>query len=171
MIFVTVGNATQGFHRLLNAVDRLAGEGLLKGDEVLIQAGKSAGFRSSRCKVVDFLAVERFVEAIREADLVICHAGAGTLFHIFQSGKVPVVMPRRKLYGEHVDDHQLELAEALAQEGRIIQAYEPQDLSDAVTEARARKAKGIPPSPSRMLSLVAQAIEELMAQKAKPTAE
>jgi beta-1,4-N-acetylglucosaminyltransferase len=161
LVFVTVGNATQGFKRLLETVDRLAGEGFFKGEVVLIQSGNNPDFRPFRCKHEPFLSMEEFQARIREADLIISHAGAGTLFHVLQAGKVPVVMPRRKKYGEHVDNHQVELVKALAAEGRMIPAYEPQDLPRAITEARQRNMQPIPLPPSRMIQLVAQAIDEL----------
>ena len=41
-MFVTVGNATQGFARLLQAVDAAAGEGFFEGEPVLIQTGKQS---------------------------------------------------------------------------------------------------------------------------------
>jgi exopolysaccharide biosynthesis glucuronosyltransferase PssE len=160
MIFVTIGNATQKFRRLLEAIDNMAGKGILKDDEVIIQSGNDRDFRASHCKQQDFLSPERFAELIREAEVIICHGGAGTLYHVFQAGKVPVVMPRRKKYGEHVDD-QLALVKALAAEARIIPAYEPEELPKAIAEARSGKASPISRPPSRMLSLVAAAIQEL----------
>jgi len=161
LIFVTIGNATQGFHRLLEAVDRLAGRGFFIGESVLIQAGNARDFSSMHCQQADFLGMTEFVETIRLANVVICHAGAGTLFHCFQAGKVPVVMPRRKEYGEHVDDHQVELAEALQQDGRAILVCDAADLANGILEAKQRNTEQLLPSSSRMLSLVAQAIEDL----------
>ncbi len=160
MIFVTVGNATQGFPRLLEGVDRLAGKGFFHDESVLIQSGNSTGFRAAHCNQVDFLPLDRYIELIERAETVVCHGGAGTLFHAFRAGKVPVVMPRRTKYGEHVDD-QLELVEALAAEGRVIPAYEPENLPCAMTEARRRRTQPVPPPPSRMLELVARAIYEV----------
>jgi UDP-N-acetylglucosamine transferase subunit ALG13 len=170
VIFVTVGNATQGFGRLLNAVDRMAGEGAFGKEIVFIQSGNNPGFRTSHCKHEPFLDMANFETKIQEADLVISHAGAGTLFHVFQAGKLSVVMPRRKKYGEHVDDHQIELVEALAAEGRIIPAYEPEDLPNAIEKAfaenRRRKGSGVrsEEKKSPMLELVAKAIENLMSK-------
>jgi UDP-N-acetylglucosamine transferase subunit ALG13 len=74
-------------------------------------------------------------------------------------------MPRRRKYGEVVDDHQDELVQALCLEGRVIPAYEPQDLPNAIAEARRRNAQPVPPPPSRMLDRVAQAIEEFLNQR------
>ena len=165
MIFVTVGNATQGFGRLLKTVDQLAADGFFKGDEVLIQAGNNPGFQALNCKQEGFLSMDQFSGMISKAALVISHAGAGTLLQVLQAGKTPIVMPRRKQYGEVVDDHQVELVQVLALEGRVIPAYEPQDLPGAVEEARRRNTQPVPLPPSRMLNLVAQAIEDLLNQK------
>ncbi|MBI3766239.1 MAG: multidrug MFS transporter, partial [Ignavibacteriales bacterium] len=93
MIFVTVGNATQGFGRLLNAVDRMAGEGAFGKEIVFIQSGNNPDFRFSHCKHEPFLDMENFETKIHEADLVISHAGAGTLLQVLHAGKIPIVMP------------------------------------------------------------------------------
>mgnify|MGYP001575669683 CR=1 FL=1 len=165
MIFVTVGNATQGFSRWLEAIDQMAGQGFFGEEMVFIQSGSNHDFRSLHCKQEPFLSMGKFAEMISIADLVISHAGAGTLIHVLQAGKVPVVMPRRRKYGELVDDHQIELVQALAAEGRVIPAYEPEDLPAAIFEARRCKAQPMPSPPTRMLTLVSEAIEELMGEK------
>ena len=162
MIFVTVGNATQGFRRLLDAIDRLAGEGFWEDEEILIQYGNNPDFRAVHCRQEDFLPMDRFVDLIDKASLVISHAGAGTILHALQVGKVPVIMPRRKQYGEVVDDHQLELVQALASAKRIVLAYEPDDLAQAVVEARGH-TRSCSSLPSRMLGLVGRSIGELIA--------
>ena len=159
MIFVTVGNATQGFRRLLKSIDELAAKGIFGSDPVFIQSGNNRTFFPAHCKHEPFLDMEAFVRMIQDADLIFSHAGAGALLHVLQAGKIPVAMPRRKKYCEHVDDHQLELVETLASEGRIIPAYEPKDLPGAIEEARRRNRQPTPPPPSRMLSLVAEAIK------------
>ncbi|MCX5720874.1 MAG: glycosyltransferase [Nitrospirae bacterium] len=165
MIFVAVGNGSQGFLRLLNAVEMLAGNGLLASDQVCIQGGNNPSFVPKFCKKYDFLSMDQFAKFIRDADLIIAHAGAGTLFHVLQARKVPVVMPRRRQYGELVDDHQVELLQALALEGRVVPAYEPEDLPAAITEARRRSKQPMQPPPSRMLELVGQAITELIGKR------
>ncbi|MBN4054814.1 hypothetical protein JYT87_03805, partial [Nitrospira defluvii] len=81
-------------------------------------------------------------------------------------GKTPIVMPRRKKYGEHINDHQVQLVQALAAEGRIIPAYEPEDLPRAIEEVKrirglGSKGLGIT-GKNRMVELVGKAIEEIM---------
>ena len=70
-------------------------------------------------------------------------------------------MPRRKHYGEHVNDHQMQLVNELASQGRVVPAYEPEDLTDAILEARERNTHSVSPHPPQMINLVAQAITEL----------
>ena len=161
MIFVTVGNATEGFRRLLDAVDQLAGQGAFGDDSVFMQTGNNEGFRPAHCQYQPFMGMEEFASKIREAAVVISHAGVGTLFHVLGAGKTPVVMPRLQRYGEHVDDHQLELAQALVSEGRIICACEPADLPEAIVKVRRMNSQPPPPPPHQMISLISQAIVEL----------
>ena len=167
MIFVTIGNAHGGFRRLLDSVDQLAGEGLFEGETVIIQSGRDRGFRPRHCKAVDFFPPEDFMQMVNNASLVICHGGAGTFFHAFHAGKVPVAMPRRKKYGEILDDNEIEFVRALASEGRIIPAYEPADLRDAIVKARQRPTQPRPSIPVRILNLVDEAIQELIGPREK----
>jgi UDP-N-acetylglucosamine transferase subunit ALG13 len=165
--FVTVGNATQPFPRLLEAVDRLVRDDVLE-KRVLVQSGNNPNFVPTYCEHVPFLSPEEFETWIAQADLIVSHAGAGTLFHVFQAGKTPVVMPRRKQNGELVDDHQIELARALAAEGRVVAAYEVEDLPEAIAEARERQRKEKMPSPVRMVSLLTEAVEDIARRNDRP---
>jgi UDP-N-acetylglucosamine transferase subunit ALG13 len=106
--------------------------------------------------------MDEFLRLVEQADLVIAHAGAGTLLNVLRAGKVPVVMPRRKRYGEHVDDHQMELVEALGSTGWVIPALEPRDLPSAIAEARCRPRTVPGRGRSQMLSLIGVAIQQLL---------
>ena len=168
LIFVTVGNATQGFRRLLDAADRAAGAGLFGDESVFMQTGSDESFHAIHCQQKSFIDMEQFERMLATASLVVSHGGAGTLLQVLRAGKTPIVMPRLQRYREHVDDHQVELVEVLAAEGRVIPAYEPEDLPDAIRQARTRIVTSLPPPPSRMIALVSQAIEDLSKQKVRP---
>jgi beta-1,4-N-acetylglucosaminyltransferase len=160
VIFVTVGNATQPFPRLTTAVDHLAGEGVFGSEPVFIQTGSDAAFRSKRCEHRPFLTEAEFQSLIRECRLVICHAGCGTLRNVLLARKRPVVMPRRKRYGEHVSDHQMQLARALSVQERIFPAYEAGELAGAI--GGASLSPELPPlSPPPIVGMVAMAVEAL----------
>jgi UDP-N-acetylglucosamine--N-acetylmuramyl-(pentapeptide) pyrophosphoryl-undecaprenol N-acetylglucosamine transferase len=59
-------------------------------------------------------------EAMREADVVVAHAGVGTALAAFEVGKCPLLVPRRFSLGEHVDDHQAQIAGELDERGLAI---------------------------------------------------
>ena len=162
MIFVTVGNAKQPFKRLLDEIEELVRTGRLDGESVCIQRGNNAP-RAVAVRVDEpFFSPEAFQQFVDDADVVVCHGGAGSLSHVFKAGKVPVVMPRRRMYGEALDD-QLKLVEQVAALGKIIPAFEPNQLADAINTARETKSRSTqqPQETARMIHLVAAAIEDL----------
>jgi UDP-N-acetylglucosamine transferase subunit ALG13 len=73
-------------------------------------------------KVYTDLKADEFTRLIRECDVVVTHAGVGTAMHILDQGKCPVLVPRRKEKGEHVDDHQTQIARELSRRGVAVTA-------------------------------------------------
>lgn len=70
---------------------------------------------------VDTLPEANLLDAMREADVVVAHAGVGTVLAALAIGKCPIVVPRRYALGEHVDDHQIQLAGELARRNLALQ--------------------------------------------------
>ena len=60
------------------------------------------------------------IDAMREADVVVAHAGVGTALAALEAGKCPVLVPRRLAHGEHVDDHQTQIAHDLDRRGLAV---------------------------------------------------
>lgn len=58
--------------------------------------------------------------AMRRADVVVAHAGTGTALSALECGKVPVLVPRRRSHGEHIDDHQEQTAAELSRRGLAV---------------------------------------------------
>ncbi len=60
------------------------------------------------------IAPELLQAEMRHADLVICQAGVGSALAVLALGRRPVLIPRRAAFGEHVDDHQAQIATELS---------------------------------------------------------
>lgn len=75
-------------------------------------------------------------QALGEADVVISHAGVGSALAAMQAGKRALYVPRRRAFGEHVDDHQVEMAREL-ESRRLVVAREAEDVSLADLETAA----------------------------------
>ena len=115
MIFVTVGTHEQQFNRLVEEIDRLKAEGIIQTD-VFIQIGFS-DYRPKYCEWKRFLSYDEMNNFIKRADTIVTHGGPATFMNVIANGKIPVVVPRRKKYGEHVNDHQLEFCNRIVDEG------------------------------------------------------
>ena len=115
MIFVTVGTHEQQFDRLIKEVDRLKKENLIQ-DEVFIQTGYS-NYSPKYCEWEKIISYEKMNQMIEESDIIITHGGPATFMGVIAKGKVPIVVPRQKNFGEHVNDHQLDFCNRIVQEG------------------------------------------------------
>ncbi|MCA2216468.1 glycosyltransferase [Jidongwangia harbinensis] len=131
-VVVTLGTHERyTFPRLLNRLVDVLPRGL----DVLWQVGATRIDRmppDARRQVP----VAEMRQAMSEADVVISHAGVGSALAAMQAGRRAVYVPRRRLHGEHVDDHQVAMAREL--EGRqLVVAREADEVSLADLEAAA----------------------------------
>jgi UDP-N-acetylglucosamine transferase subunit ALG13 len=136
--FVSVGNATQPFLRLLESVCAAA-PGLPQ--PVFVQYGAAHDFRCDSCEGADYISMEEFSLHVAQASLLLLHGGAGSVLNAVRAGKVPVVMPRQAARGEHVDDHQQEFVRELAAMGKVVLCDDPAQLMFYATQALALQAK------------------------------
>ena len=139
MIFATVGTHGQPFSRFLDALAGL-------NDDVVVQYGHNAPPAGVR-EAVAFMPFDELNGRMREADVVVTHAGVGSVLCAREAGHVPVVVPRLHRFGEHVDDHQLELVAALGQDGHVIPVTDISDLPAAVQKAGRRADTTNAPKP------------------------
>lgn len=133
MIFVTVGNHYQSFDRLIKKVDEIASH---IPHEIVIQKGYS-GYIPKNTKYFDFVPLKSAMEYIRTSDLVISHAGFGTIILCKEYGIPLLIFPRRKKYSEHMNDHQVDIAIVLEErkDDHIYVIYEEGQLEEKIVEA------------------------------------
>ena len=144
---VTVGTQEgYGFDRLFDAVVPL----LADCDEVLWQTGTQDVSRwgiTGRDKVPH----DELNDAVREADVVIAHSGTGSAITAFEQGKFPILVPRLARHGEHVDDHQVQIAREMERRGlAFMQA--PQDLDEGVLLEASRRSVRVVDAPPLVLA-------------------
>lgn len=129
MIFVTVGTHEQPFDRLVAYMDQLKESGVLT-EEVIIQTGFST-YEPKHCRWQKLFPYKEMVRMVDEARIVITHGGPSSFIMPLQIGKIPVVVPRQKQFEEHVNDHQLVFAKALAErQGNLIVVEDIAQLKD-----------------------------------------
>ncbi|MEM6929930.1 MAG: glycosyltransferase [Myxococcota bacterium] len=123
MILVACGTHHQPFDRLVLAARQLA-----RHHRVVLQRGASR-LAAPGCEVHDEVPPQRFATWLREARIVVLHAGSSSFLEARAFGRTPILVPRRPELGEHVDDHQIRFAESVATQARVI---EPDTLCEVV---------------------------------------
>lgn len=115
-VVVTVGTYRgYGFQRLIRRVLEI----LPSETDVLWQTGDT-DVSDFGITGHDTIPERDLTEAMREADVVVSHAGIGTALAAFEVGKSPLLVPRRSSWAEHVDDHQTQIASELRSRGLIV---------------------------------------------------
>ena len=117
MILVLLGTQNNSFIRLLEAIQKNIDNKVIT-DEVIVQAGFTK-FESKDMKVIDFIDKEELSKLQDRADLIITHGGVGSIISSLKKGKKVIVVPRLKKYGEHVNNHQIQIARRFEQEGYV----------------------------------------------------
>ena len=117
LIFVTLGTQKFQFDRLLKYIDEQIENGKIK-EKVFAQIGNSS-YQPKNYEYKEFLDKEEFNKKIKASKLIITHSGVGTIIASINENKPVIVVPRLKKFGEHVDDHQLQIAESFSKKSRM----------------------------------------------------
>lgn len=126
-VFVTVG-AQMPFDRMVRAVDEWAGR-RDRGADVFAQIG-DATYEPRHVRFARFLEPPEFKAAYERADVIVAHAGTGSILAAMELGKPIVVMPRRAALRETRNDHQVATAERFQALGRIPVAWDERELGE-----------------------------------------
>ena len=130
MIFVMTGSQEFSFDRLLKEVDRLTGEKFIN-ETVFAQTGCS-DYKPKNFGFARYINNKEFEEKIRMSRIIVTHAGTGNIITALRMRKKVIAVPRYAKYGEHVDDHQLQIVERFAEMGVIEPCYQVEDLEQAL---------------------------------------
>ena len=164
MIFVTVGTHEQQFDRLVKEIDRLRGDKLIE-DKVVIQIG-FGNYEPVFCEWSRLYPYQQMLKYVAEARIVVTHGGPSSFIMPLQVGKVPIVVPRQKQFGEHVNDHQVEFCRAVEERmGNILVVEDVGKLKECIMnydELTAGLDIGKNSNNVRFISEFQRAVEELM---------
>lgn len=130
MILVVLGTEKYVFTRPLVQLEAYAKDFSID-EKIIVQAGYTP-FRSSSMEVIPFFSMSELKELYKQARIVICHGGTGSVVTGVKLRKKVIVVPRLKKYNEHIDDHQLELVTAFKEQNYILPWLEHDKLSEVI---------------------------------------
>jgi UDP-N-acetylglucosamine transferase subunit ALG13 len=136
VIFVTVGSVFP-FDRLIRAMDNWA---IANGRaDVVAQIGEGR-YLPQHMKFDRRVKQAEFSALVAKAEVVVSHAGMGTVITAGRAGRPLVLLPRRKEWGEHNTDHQVATANWLRGKPGIFVAEQEGDLASSIAAALAADA-------------------------------
>ena len=158
MIFCIVGSQKFQFDRLIRTLDAIAEKGVLK-DEVIAQIG-SCNYEPKHLKWQRFLNKDEFDRHISECDLLITHAGEGSVMTGLLMGKKVIAVPRYKRYGEHVSDHQLQIARAMEKQKCLINVENTDDLEHVLKNLDSYELLPYKSAQAQIIKLISDFIDQ-----------
>lgn len=123
MIFVLLGTQDAPFTRMTDLIKEMVSSPTWN-ETIIIQSGTTVIEWQHPCvQTAAFFEKGDFQTYFQEARVIVTHGGAGTMFEALQAHKKTIAIPRLSKYGEHVDDHQLELTAKLSELGYLEQYH------------------------------------------------
>lgn len=139
MIFVTVGTQDKPFTRLLDLIQKAIDDGVIKED-VFVQAGYTK-YKSNDMKIFDLVSQDEYEKKIKDCDLLITHGGVGNILTGLKYGKKIIAVPRLAQFGEHTNDHQIQIVSKFALEGYILKCDFDDDFEEIIKKGKVFKPK------------------------------
>ena len=159
MIFIVLGTQKFSLNRLLKEMDSLIEEGKIQ-EKVFAQIGNST-YTPKNYEYVDFLSKDEFEKKMLETDIVIAHGGVGTVISAVNKRKPVLVYPRLSKYNEHVDNHQLQIAESFQEVNLVLVCHEDEDLLTKIKECRKQKFDTYESKQSMVVATVNEFLDNL----------
>lgn len=158
MIFVTVGSQLP-FDRLIRGVDHWLGG--RAGIECVAQVGHS-DVVPRHMQSQPFFPAAEMEDLMRQSDLIVAHAGIGTVITALRLSRPILVVPRQSACGEHRNDHQMATAAALSRRANVYVAMTDAELPLRLDELLVPPSfSGLPLGPHASPSLLA-AVREFL---------
>ena len=138
-LFVPVGTQMFPFGRLITALNKLVENGIYKSEEIVMQA--TIYPVEPKFTHYNVIPMEEFNHLLDSADVIITHSGENTIIATMERHRPFLIVPRLKEYGEHVDNHQLEIAEIMEDKFNAIVVKDLSKLPEAIEKAKTHQYK------------------------------
>lgn len=158
MILITLGTQDKPFTRLLEEVDKQVELGNIK-DKIVVQAGYTK-YNSKNMEIFDLIDREKFSDLIASCDLLISHGGVGSILTGLKNNKKVIAAPRLSKYGEHMNDHQIQIIENFSKMGYILSYMEDDDLGKILKSAKKFKPKKYISNTTNIINIIDEFINK-----------
>ena len=134
MILVTLGTFPLAFERPLNELHKICSENKIN-EPIVVQSGYTK-HSSKYFEMIPFIPSDELDGLTRKANLIISHAGTGSLIKALKLNKKVIAIPRLAKHKEVVDNHQLEILKVFAEKKYVLPWWKDNTLEDLLEEAK-----------------------------------
>jgi len=124
LIFVVTGTQ-EPFDRMISIIDQWS-QNQVKYNVIAQTANSVLKVKSIKC--YDFLEPDVFTELFTKAEIIISHAGMGSIIKALENKKKIIIFPRLAKFKEHRNNHQVFTAKNFEKSKNINVAYDEKDL-------------------------------------------
>lgn len=158
MIFVCIGSRDYQFNRLIKKMDELVRDGIITED-VIMQIGESE-YVPQHCEYYKYIDRDLFKKYQNDARLIVSHGGTGALVGALKMGKQVIAVPRLAKFGEHIDDHQMQVSGVLADGGYLRMVTDIDKLGDVIKSYETDPICKRYDKPSNVMSIIDEYIQK-----------
>ncbi|WP_244877761.1 PssE/Cps14G family polysaccharide biosynthesis glycosyltransferase [Halobacillus kuroshimensis] len=162
---MTVGTQKFPFDRLLIELDRLIENDFIT-DEIIAQRGYST-YVPKNYASFDFLPSHEIVKYFRKASIIITHAGTSSILEGIENKKKVIVVPRQKKYGEHVDNHQLDITNVFLKRNFVAGVYDMNQLGVTIQSIGEKVFDSYPFGSKVLVDSVTKFLSELSEERGR----
>lgn len=159
LIFVILGTQDKPFTRLLKQIEKEIKKGNIK-EKVVVQAGIT-DYKSDNMEIYDLIPMSEFKENIKKSDYIITHGGVGSILDSLKCNKKVIAVPRLKEFGEHENDHQVQIVKKFEQLKYIKGCYKIEELGNIIKQLPNFVPQKYKSNNQRMIQLLENYIDNL----------
>lgn len=139
-------------------LDKMIDQGIIE-DTIIVQAG-STKYKSNHMQIFDFIDMNDFSKYVADCDVMITHAGVGTIINGINHGKKVMAVARREKYDEHENDHQVEITTKFRDMGYIVGCLDADEMIDKYAELKSLHVKPYISNNKAFCTLIEKLINE-----------
>ncbi len=138
-LFVPLGTQKFPFGRIITALNSLVKQNKYSPEEIIMQSALYP--IKPKFKTFRLIPNEDFNRYMSEAEVIVTHSGVNSIITCMKMGKPLVICPRLHEYGEHVDNHQMEIATLMNEKYNVLVCTDMKDLPLLIELAKTHKYK------------------------------
>ena len=158
LILVVLGTHELSFKRLLKEIDEEIERGKIN-EKVIVQSGHTK-YKSKHMEFIPFMTYEEMENLYQEANYIITHGGTGSITMGVKMGKKIIAVPRLCQFGEHNDDHQIEIVKQFSKSGHILKWDNDMDIAIVLEQSKSFHPVPFKSGRKQILNLIDQFIDQ-----------